>query len=176
MADEDVPFGIDRARHQELTGRGWHVWWRRTVLSVFAVLPVLGLLNVFGQHTGPRSVQGPAATLLIDSPAHVRGGLIFTTEIQVTPREPLQDARLYLDNGWFKGMTLNGVSPQPSAQSARGRWQVWDFGQLHAGTRFTVFIAWQANATNPGRHAQDIALYDGSTQLMIVHRTLTVFP
>jgi hypothetical protein len=137
---------------------------------------VLGLLNVFGQHAGPRTVQGPAAALLIDSPAHVRGGLVFTTEIQVTPREPLQDARLYLDNGWFKGMTLNGVSPQPSAQSARGRWQVWDFGQLHAGTRFTVFIAWQANATNPGRHAQDIALYDGSTQLMIVHRTLTVFP
>jgi hypothetical protein len=83
---------------------------------------------------------------------------------------------LYLDNGWFRGMTLNWISPQPSTQSARRRWQVWDFGQLHAGVRFTVFIAWQANATNPGRHAQDVALYDGSTQLMIVHRAQTVFP
>jgi hypothetical protein len=176
MADQDAPFGIDRARHQDLAGRGWHVWWRRVVLTAAAVLPVLGLLNVFGQHTEPRTVQSPAAALLIDSPARVRGGLIFTTEIQITPHQPLQDARLYLASGWFKGMTLNGISPQPSAQSAQGSWQVWDFGQLHAGAAFTVFIAWQTDSTNPGRHDQDVALYDGSTQLMIVHRALTVFP
>jgi hypothetical protein len=57
-----------------------------------------------------------------------------------------------------------------------GRWQVWDFGQLPAGVAFTVWISWQANPTNPGRHPQDVALYDGGTQLMSVHRTLTVFP
>jgi|SRR5882724_855914 len=112
MADEDAPFGIDRARHQELTGRGWHVWWRRMVLSVFAALPVLGLLNVFGQHAEPRSVQSRAAALLIDSPAHVGGGLVFTTEIQITPRQPLQNARLYLENGLscpaFSGQEICG--------------------------------------------------------------------
>jgi hypothetical protein len=33
-----------------------------------------------------------AASLLINSPAHVRGGLVFTTEIVITPRQQLQDA------------------------------------------------------------------------------------
>jgi hypothetical protein len=29
----------------------------------------------------------------------VRGGLVFTTGIVITPRQPLNDARLYLGNG-----------------------------------------------------------------------------
>jgi hypothetical protein len=64
------------------------------------------------------------------------GGLIFTTEIVITPHRQLHDARLYLGNGWFEAMTLNGVAPQPSTESAQGRWQVWDFGQLPAATAF----------------------------------------
>jgi hypothetical protein len=176
MADVDVPVGIDQARHQDLSGRARHVWWRRAALTMLAVLPVLGLLNVFGQRASPDTTNSAGAALVIDSPARVRGGLVFTTEITITPHQPLHDARLYLDSGWFKGMALNGVSPQPASQGARGRWQVWDFGHLAAGVAFTVWISWQANPTNPGRHPQDVALYDGGIQLMTVHRTLTVFP
>lgn len=176
MTEADAPFGIDRARHQDLTGRGHHVWWRRIALTIVAVLPVLGLLSVFGQRAAPSSAQAPAASLLVNSPAHVRGGLVFTTEIAITPREQLQDARLYLADGWFAGMTLNGLTPQPATESARGNWEVWDFGKLPAAVGFRIWIAWQANPTNVGRHSQDIALYDGGTQLMIIHRAITVFP
>jgi hypothetical protein len=121
MARADTPVGIDRARHQDLTGRGHHVWQRRAALVVIAVIPLLGLLNVFGQRTVSGGAQSPAASMLINSPAHVRGGLVFTTEIVITPRQQLQDARLYLDSGWFAGMTLNGIAPQPSTESAQGR-------------------------------------------------------
>jgi hypothetical protein len=176
MADADVPFGIDRARHQDLAGRSHHVWWRRAALMVVAALPILGLLNVFGQHAGPESSQSPVAALVINSPAHVRGGLVFTTEIVITPHRQLRDARLYLDNGWFEAMSLNGVAPQPASESARGRWQIWDFGRLAAGVAFSVWISWQTNPTNLGQHSQDVALYDGGTQLMIAHRAFSVFP
>jgi hypothetical protein len=176
MARTDSPVGIDRARHQDLTGRTHHVWWRRAALLVIAAVPVLGLLNVFGQHATPVSYQSPSATLVINSPVHVRGGLVFTTEIVITPRQLLHDARLYLDNGWFEAMSLNGVAPQPSTQTAQGRWQVWDFGKIPAATPFHVWISWQTNPTNLGRHAQTVALYDGGTQLMTAQRTLTVFP
>ena len=176
MARADGPVGIDRTRHQDLTGRNRHVWGRRAALAVIAAMPVLGLLNVFGQHATPITYQGPAASLVIDSPAHVRGGLLFTTDIVITPRRQLTDARLYLGNGWFQAMSLNGVTPQPSTEIAQGSWQVWDFGKIPANTAFHVWISWQANPTNIGRRSQAVALYDGGTQLMTARRTLTVFP
>jgi hypothetical protein len=138
-------------------------------------VPVLALLNVFGQHATSVSYQSPSASLVINSPGRVRGGLIFTTEIVTTPHHQLHDARLYLDNGWFEAMTLNGVAPQPSTETAQGRWQVWDFGKIPAGTVFHLWISWQTNATNLGRHSQTVALYDGSTQLMTARHALTVF-
>jgi hypothetical protein len=39
-----------------------------------------------------------------------------------------------------------------------------------------VWISWQTNPTDLGRHAQNVELYDGGVRLMTVHRTLTVFP
>jgi hypothetical protein len=176
MARTDAPVGLDRERHQDLTGRGHHVWWRRAALAVIAAMPILGLLNVFGQRTAVDSAHSPVASLLVNSPVHVRGGLIFTTEIVITPRQQLQDARLYLDDGWFAGMTINGIDPQPANESARGRWEVWDFGKIPAGVAYRVWISWQANATNVGRHPQNVALYDGGSQLMVIHRAITVFP
>jgi hypothetical protein len=176
MARTDVPAGIDPARHHDLAGRNWHVWWRRAVLLLIATVPVLGLLDVFGQHAAPVSYQDPVASMVVNSPVHVRGGLTFTTEIVITPHVQLNDAQLYLDNGWFEAMTFNGAVPQPSNESAQGRWQVWDFGKLPAATPFHVWISWQTNPTNIGRHSQAIALYEGGSRIMTIQRTTTIFP
>ena len=176
MAPADVPLGVDRVRHLELRERGRQVWWRRAGILVIAAVPVLGLLNFFGQHAVPVGYSSTAASLTIDSPSRVRGGLMFTTEIVITPHRPLADARLYLDNGWFKAMTLNGVAPQPSTETAENQWQIWDLGSLAEGSASHLWISWQTNPTNVGRHPQNLALYDGSTRLMTVDRTLTAFP
>jgi hypothetical protein len=176
MAGSDTLVGIDRARHQNLVGRARHVWWRRGALILVAALPVLGLLNVFGQHTTPATYRSSAASVTIDSPARVRGGLVFTSEIVIVPYGKLHDARLYLDTGWFKGMTFNGVAPQPSSESAQGDWTIWDYGDLPVATQFRLWISWQTNPTNLGRHSQDVELYDGGTPLMTAHRTITIFP
>ena len=106
----------------------------------------------------------------------MRNGLIFTAEITITPHTPLQDARLYLNNGWFQAMIMNELEPTPASQEAQGNRQILDFGKLPASTAFHVWISWQVNPTNVGMHSQDVALYDGGTQLMVVHPTITVFP
>jgi hypothetical protein len=176
-ATEDaVPFGIDRARHCELAGRSRHVWLRRAFLLLVAALPVLGLCNVFGQASETTSFTSAAATIVVTSPVHYRGGLLFTTEIVITPHTHVKDAKLRLGNGWFENMSVNAVTPQPSEQTASGSWQIWDFGPRPADVPVHVWIAWQTNATNVGRHTEPIALYDGPTPLVTGTRTVTVFP
>ncbi len=171
-----VPPGIDLQRHAELRGRKRHVWWRWGALLVIAAIPVLGLLNVFGQRPQISRATSAQASLLLNSPSRVRGGLMFTTEIKITPQRKIRDGQLYLDKGWFQNMTLNGVSPQPSNQNAQGKWQTWDFGKMPANQTFTVWISWQVNPTNLGTRSQDLELYDGQHKVLLIHHTLTVFP
>jgi hypothetical protein len=83
------------------SGRSRHVWWRAS-LVVRATLPVLRLANVFGQRISPDTTTSPAASMLVSSLVHIRGGLVFTSEFVITPRRPLQNAQLYLDNGWSR--------------------------------------------------------------------------
>jgi hypothetical protein len=175
-AESGVPPGIDLGRHADLVGRGHYWWWRRLALVVIGIIPVVGLLNVFGQRAETTSATTDRASLLVRSPAHVRGGLMFTSEVVVTPHQDIHDGQLYFDNGWFRNMTLNGVTPQPSSDKAQGNWQVWDFGPMPSRQPFTVVISWQANPTNVGSHPQTLELYDGKTLIMTLHRTLLVFP
>lgn len=176
MAAKDYPPGIDRGRHLDLSGRARYVWWRRAALLVVAVIPLLALANVFGQVADVSESVSQSGSLAIDSPLRVRGGLLFTSKIVITPRRRLNDAQLYLDNGWFRDMTLNGITPQPSSQSAQGQWQVWDFGTMPAGVAYTIWISWQTDPVNIGTASQTVELYDGKAKLMTTRRTLTIFP
>jgi hypothetical protein len=176
MTATDVPVGLDRDRHVELADRGRHVWERRIGLTLVACIPVLALVNVFGQRAHPIVTSTSTASLSINSPTRVRGGLIFTSEFIITPHTNLHDVRLLLNDGWFKNMTVNGSDPQPTNQSAQGDWQVFDYGPMPAGTPYPIFISWQTNPTNVGHHSQDVALDNGNHQILTVHRSITVFP
>ena len=176
MPGTDELVGIDPSRHQSLAGRDRYVWARRVALALIAVLPVLALVGVFGQRAVVDSSAVAAATLEVKSPDTVRGGLVFTTEIVITPHNDFKDGQLYLQRGWFANMSLNGVSPQPSNQSAKGDWQIWDFGPMQADQPFRVWISWQTNPTNVGQHAQDVELYDGQTKITTTRHHLMVFP
>lgn len=174
--DVKVPPGIDLERHANLGRRSGIVWARRAALVVIAAIPLLGLLNTFGQRGESTEEVSARASLVVNSPSRLRGGLIFTTEIVVTPHRDIDDGRLYLDNGWFRNMSLNAIAPQPSNQSAQGDWQIWEFGSMKAGQPFTVFVSWQTNPTNLGSQPETVQLYDGDTHIMTIHRSRTVFP
>jgi hypothetical protein len=175
MSDPDVPFGLNRAQHLRLEGRDRQVWLRRAALLVVTVVPLLALLDVFGQRAVVTSASTAAASLTVNSPAHVRGGLIFTTEITVQARSPLHDMQLRLDRGWFAGMTFNGVAPQPTNEESQDGQVIYDYGSVQP-TTYKIWISWQPNPTNVGTHAENVALYDGSQRLATVQRDLTVFP
>jgi hypothetical protein len=174
--DTDAPLGLERAQHVELAGRDRGLWNRRAGLLAALALPVLTLIGLFGQRAViTNASSSPKAVLSVNSPAHLRGGLVFTTEITVQARSPLHDMQLRLDPGWFRGMVFNGIAPQPTNEDSQDGQVVYDYGSVDA-TTFKVWISWQANPTNVGMHRQNVALYDGSEQLAIAHRDVTVFP
>jgi len=167
---------IDLQRDRDLVGREAHPWVRRTVLGLVAALALAGLANVFGQRPLTSRAATPAAVVSVYSPSHVRGGLLYSSRFHVTARTNIRDARLILGSGWFEGMQVNSIVPQPVSSGSDHGNVVLDLGHLGKGASYILWIQFQVNPTNVGRRSQDVELTDGAHVLMRVHRTITIFP
>lgn len=152
------------------------VWYRRALLALIAVLPILALLNVFGQRPTVSSATSPAASLKITAPARLRGGLIFQVRAQVTARRTLAKPQLVFSPGWWDSMSVNSLEPAPSGQGTRNGSVVLSYPKLAAGHTLIVWIYFQVNPTNVGKRTENVELDDGSTAIDRIHRSMTIFP
>jgi hypothetical protein len=171
------PDGIVLGRDRDLDGRRGEVWARRAVLAVIVFgLPVVALANGFGQHPQTTRGAGTAATLEVYAPERVRSGLIFQARYTVDARRTLTRAALRFDPGWFEGLSVNSIEPQPQRETSDDGRTLLTLGRISAGKRFTLYTYYQVNPTNVGRRSQDVELLDGRTPIARVERTLTIFP
>jgi hypothetical protein len=150
--------------------------YRRALLLLVAVIPVLALLNVFGQDPKGSAANSPAASLHVTAPSAVRGGLIFQVRVDVTAHQDVRKPQIVMSRGWWQEMSVNSIEPQPSDESTSNGAVVLSYSKLTAGQSLAVWLYFQVNPTNVGRHAEDIALYDGPTPLARIRRSVTVFP
>ena len=172
----ELPDGITLEDHRDLHGRGRYVWLRRGLLCAISVLPILALLNVFGQKPVTSSASGPAASLSVTAPERLRSGLVFQVKVEVDARRRIRQLRLEFTEGWWESMSVNSVAPEPEAEdSAHGRVQL-TYGSVRAGEAFVSRIYFQVNPTNVGKRQEDVILADGETPLLTVKRSLTIFP
>jgi hypothetical protein len=171
----ETPFLLDRQRHLD---REHHsAIPRRVGLSILAAICLLALLlDAFGQRSTLTRVDASAASLTVDSPERLRGGLVFTSQITVIAHQKLGDAQVQLSSGWFRGMTFNGVVPQPNSMSSSGDTVTLDYGPLDAGQSMPFWISWQTNPTTLGARGEKVSVSDGSNQLVTIQRSLVVFP
>jgi hypothetical protein len=172
----EKPDGIVLKRHRDLDGRGNHPWIRRGLLGLIAAFLVVGLLNVFGQRPATSRAATPGAVLSVYAPTRVRGGLLYTARFHVSARSDLKKAMLVLDSGWFEGMQVNSIVPQPLAEGSRNGRVVYELGHIAKGDSSILWIQFQVNPTNIGRRSQNVELDDGAQVLSTVHRSVTVFP
>jgi hypothetical protein len=172
----DAPDGIVLRRHRDLEGAVRAVWPRRVVLSVFVVLSILGLANVFGQRPQTTHATAPPATLELYAPARVRSGLLYEARFTIHANDDLKSAALLLSPGWGEGTSMNTLEPSPVGEGSRNGDFLFKLGHIPKGHIFRFFMQFQVNPTNVGRRAQNVALYDGNTRILAVHRTFTVFP
>jgi hypothetical protein len=170
-----IPDGIELERHRDLGGvRG--PWARRLLLCCVAVLPVLALLNVFGQHPSTSSAAGPAASLSVTAPTRLRSGLIFQVKVEVVARRAIKQPEIVFAEGWWESMSVNSIVPEPSESSSRDGRVVLTYGKLEPGQSLVSRIYFQVNPTNVGKRDESVELDDGETPLVSMHRSLTIFP
>jgi hypothetical protein len=172
----DAPGELNVERHLELRGRNWHPWVQRVLLGAVLVLPVLALLDVFGQNESTRSAAGTGAALSVEAPGAVRAGNLFTTTISVLPREHLDDAQVVLAGGWLDQITRNDTSPQAANETSRGDRLVMGYGPLDAGQRLVVRVALQVNPTALGHRDLGVEIDDGGRPVAALPGSLRVYP
>jgi hypothetical protein len=152
------------------------LWGRRAVMTALAAVALLALLDVFGQRTSRSVAAGDAATLTVRAPATLRGGLLYQSRVEIVARRAIDHPRLVLADGWFEGMQVSSITPDPDGQTTRGSDVVLSFPALSAGERTTIRMQFQVDPTSVGRRSYDLELDDAETPLARVDRTLTILP
>ena len=152
------------------------LWARRAVMTIFAVIAVLGLLDVFGQGATQTAASTPAAVLRVTAPSAVRGGLFFQSRVEIRARRAIAHPRLVLDEGWVEGMQFNSTEPAPVSEASRDGRVVLSYDGIDAGERLVVWMQFEVDPTNVGHRSYGLELDDAETQVAAVHRSMTVFP
>jgi hypothetical protein len=161
----------NRDRTERLELRFRHVFFGLLVLFLLA-----GLLNVFGQRPTTSHAATAVADLEVFAPEALRGGLYYQGRITVEAQEDIEKATLVFDSGWTEQMQINTIEPSPVGESSRDGKLALDMGHLAPGRKLVLWLQFQVNPTNVGRRSQDVALYDDTTLLAEVNRTVTIFP
>jgi hypothetical protein len=152
------------------------LWTRRAVLAIFAIVSLLGLLDVFGQGTTQTAASTPAAVLRVTAPQAVRGGLFFQSRVEVRARRAIAHPRLVLDEGWVEGMQFNSIEPNPVSEASRDGRVVLSYDGLDAGRRLVVWMQFEVNPTSAGHRSYALELDDADTKIAAIDRHITVFP
>jgi hypothetical protein len=171
----DVPDQLTLARHRDRAGRR-EAWSRRVGVLLLVALCVVGLANLFGQRPGTTKAATAAASLSVYAPSHLRSGLYFEARFHVVAHRELKRATLVLDPGWAEGITINTIEPSPIGEASADGRLVLTLGHVPAGKSYILFVQLQVNPTNVGRRSQDVELDDGTTPIVRIKRTVTIFP
>ena len=167
---------ISAERHRDLAGRGFEPWLRRLLLALLLVLIVVALAGAIGQRPRASQAAGPRAVLGVQAPERVRGGLLYQARFTITARRDIKQPQLILGPGWFDGLTINEIEPQPSEESNRNGRVALIYDELAPGDTLRVWLEYQVNPTTVGRRVQMTELDDGDRPLVVHRRPLTILP
>jgi hypothetical protein len=172
----DAPDQIQLGRDRDMRGRDKELWIRRTLLALVAVIPILALVNLFGQRPGTSTASVPAGTLSIYAPTRVRGGLLYEARFHITAHREIKKAILVLSAGWLEGSTVNTIEPSPPNEASMNGNLALTLGHIPQHKSFVLFVQFQVNPTNVGHRSRKTVLYDGATRLAEINQKVTVFP
>jgi hypothetical protein len=152
------------------------LFFRRGFFLLVFLFALAALLNVFGQRPSDTLAASSTADLHVFAPTALRGGLYYQGRMTIDAKQEIKKAVLVLDSGWTEQMQINTIEPSPVGESSRDGRLALEFGHIPAGQKLVAWMQFQVNPTNVGHRSQDVALYDDTTLLAEVNRSVTVFP
>ena len=171
----DTPQFLTLKKNRDRTER-LELFLRRAFFTVVFLIILAGLLNLFGQRPKNTFAASSAADLHVFAPTALRGGLYYEGRITIDAKQDIKKATVVLDSGWTEQMQINTIEPSPVGESSRDGKLALELGHIPAGQKHVLWMQFQVNPTNVGRRSQDVALYDDTTLLAQVDRTVTIFP
>jgi len=172
----DQPDGILLTRHRDLKGREWHPWVRRGLVALVALVLVLALFGFVGQSTSTTRAETAAATLSVDAPDAVRGGLLYQARFTIVAHQELRNATLVLNDRWIDGLTVNTIAPSPVNEASRNGDLALELGHLAAGAKYVLYLDYQVNPTTVGSRTLKAELDDGEQPVASFTRSLRIWP
>ena len=146
-------------------------------LLVIGIVPLLALTGVLGGGPSPVvSAETPRAELTLKTPATVRSGILFETDIDVRARTPIRDAVIAVPVQRWRDLTINTTLPDPQQVEATGGEFRFHFGPLRTGQRLSVKVDGQVNPPLVGRTEGHVRLLDGEVEIARVPDNLLVLP
>ena len=174
MAEQ--PDGILLKRHRDLQGRDWHPWVRRGLVALLALVTLLALFGFVGQHPSTTRAEATAATLDVNAPGSVRGGLLYQARFTIAAHQDLKDATLILSSEWIDGLTVNTIEPGPLNEGSRNGDLVLELGHISAGDKYVLYMDYQVNPTTVGSRTLKVELLDGDQPVTSLTRTQRIWP
>jgi len=171
----DTPQFLTLKKNRDRTER-LELFLRRAFFTVVFLIILAGLLNLFGQRPKNTFAASSAADFHVFAPTALRGGLYYEGRITIDAKQEIKKATIVLDSGWTEQMQINTIEPSPVGESSRDGKLALELGHVPAGQKHVLWMQFQVNPTNVGRRSQDVALYDDTTLLAQVDRTVTIFP
>ncbi len=144
------------------------------VLGALLLAAVLGFTG--GQPSPPRTADFGAARLTVKTPAIIRNGEFFETDVTLTANAPLGDAVIAVTPTLWRDMTVNTMIPAPVEESFEdGRFH-FSYGPLEPGERLRVKIDGQINPPLFAGTQGDIAVFDGERRIGAIPLRIKVLP
>ena len=169
-----MPFGIGERHFAPQAPR----WLRPALVLALIVLPLLAaFLGLLGGGPEPvRVARSPEATLTVVTPAILRSGNWFETQVVVEPNQDIADLSIAVDQPLWRGMSIDTAIPDPEKlESLEGEF-TYGFGPLRRGERFLFKLDGQIQPRGFRRMSGRITVKDGERALVAVPVTLTVLP
>lgn len=167
------PDGIDPS-HAAPRGRRWRRWIAVAVLGTIMLAALLGAFG--GGKVRPVVVENDAARVEVRTPRVLRNGVFFETHVQITARQPIDNAVVAVSRSLWRDMTINTMIPAPAEESSEGDMFRFDYGPLKAGETRDIKIDGQINPPLFAGAEGRIALRDGERALVAVPLAITVLP